>query len=253
VTAGDPVIVRSANVQVVGDAADLPQIRAALEQFEPKVGAPLDHAAYENSKTAIDTQLQALGFFNSELVQHRVEVMRSANSADIQLQWNSNRRYRFGELNFSDTQFDEAFLRKFVPWDAGDYYSAEQLLAFQQRLVDADYFSSVSVQPDLEKAADDTVPIEALLIPAKRTVYTAGAYVSTDSGPGVRLGFERCWLNRRGHKLGGQIQYSQRLQEISASYRIPQPEKLRIYTFGGGNRDEETDTSRSRMARLAAS
>jgi len=253
VTAGDPVVVRSANVQVIGEAADLPQIRAALEQFEPKVGAQLDHAAYENSKTAIDTQLQALGFFNSELVQHRVEVMRSANSADIQLQWHSNRRYRFGELNFSDTQFDEAFLRKFVPWDAGDYYSAEQLLAFQQRLVDADYFSSVSVQPDLEKAAVDTVPIEALLIPAKRTVYTAGAYVSTDSGPGVRLGFERRWLNRRGHKLGGQIQYSQRLQEISASYRIPQPEKLRMYTFGGGYRDEETDTSRSRMARLAAS
>ncbi len=248
---GDPVLVRSSDVRIVGDATELPEVRGALEAFEPRIGEPLDHAAYENSKTAIDTQLNALGYFDTELVEHRVEVVRSAHAADIRLQWNSNERYRFGDVAFSEAQFPESFLQRYVPWKEGDFYSAAELLTLQQRLVDADYFSSVSIQPDLEKLENERVPIEALLIPAKRTVYTAGVYVSTDTGPGVRLGFDRRWVNKRGHKLGGQIEYSQRLQQVGASYRIPVPDERRMYTFSGGYRDEETDTSRSRMARLS--
>jgi translocation and assembly module TamA len=248
---GDPVIVREADVRIEGDATELQDVKTALEAFEPKIGQRLDHSAYENSKTAIDTQLRALGYFDAELVEHRVEVLQSANSADIQLQWNSNARHRFGEVDFTDAQFPEDFLQRYVPWKQGDYYSAEQLLALQQRLVDADYFSTVSVQPDLEKLDGEQVPIQALVIPAKRTVYTAGVYMSTDSGPGVRLGADRRWLNRRGHKLGGQIEYSQRLQQVATNYRIPVPDEMRMYTFSAGYRDEETDTSRSRMARLS--
>jgi translocation and assembly module TamA len=92
-----------------------------------------------------------------------------------------------------------------------------------------------------------------LLVPAKRTLYSADLFVSTDSGPGVRLGIERRWLNRKGHKLGGDIEYSKRVEEIGLSYRIPRPgPRNRMYTFATGYRDEETDTSRSRTARLAA-
>lgn len=249
---GKPVLVRRSDVRIVGDATELQDVRSVLEAFEPKIGQPLDHVAYESSKTAIDTQLSALGYFDAELVEHRVEVVRSARTADINLQWNSNQRYRFGEVAFTEAQFPETFLQQYVPWKEGDFYSAAELLMLQQRLVDADYFSSVSVQPDLEKLEDDSVPIQALVIPAKRTVYTAGLYVSTDTGPGVRLGMDRRWVNKRGHKLGGQIEYSQRLQQAALSYRIPVPDKRRIYTFTGGYRDEETDTSRSRMARLSA-
>lgn len=248
---GPPVLVRTSDVRILGDATELGDIRRALDAFAPRVGEPLNHVTYENSKTAIDTQLKALGYFASELVEHRVEVVQSANTADIRLQWNSNNRHRFGPVSFSDSQFPESFLQRYVPWKEGDPYSAVELLTLQQRLVDADYFSTVSVQPDLEKLENDQVPIEALVIPAKRTVYTAGVYVSTDTGPGVRLGFDRRWVNKRGHKLGGQIEYSQRLQQAAASYRIPVPDEQRMYTFSGGYRDEETDTSRSRMARLS--
>jgi translocation and assembly module TamA len=251
---GEPVLIRESTVRVQGDAAELPEVQNALAQFEPKVGGVLDHGAYENSKAMVSTELQAQGYFDADLARHRIEVVQSANAANIDVEWVSNRRYRFGEINFSDAQFPETFLQRYVPWKEGDYYSTQQLLTLQQRLVDADYFSAVSVQPDLERASDDSMPIEVLLLRAKRTVYTADAYVSTDTGPGIRLGADRRWLNKRGHKLGAEIEYSQRLQEISTNYRIPKPgPRNRNYNFGAGYRDEETDTSRSRMARLVAS
>jgi translocation and assembly module TamA len=109
------------------------------------------------------------------------------------------------------------------------------------------------VAPDLEHAADGVVPIDVMLIPAKRTLYTANIYYSTDTGPGTKLSVQRRWLNKRGHKLGGDVEYSARLKEVATKYQIPKPgPRNRNYSFGAGYRDEETDTSTSRMARLAA-
>jgi translocation and assembly module TamA len=251
---GPPVIVESADVRVAGEASELPEVRLALEQFAPRLGERLDHSTYEASKSAINSQLQAAGFFDAKLERRRVEVTQATNTAHIDLLWDSHERYRFGDVHFSDVQFPDDFLRRYVPWEEGDYYSATDLLTLQQRLVDADYFSVVSVQPDMDKAGDGIAPIEAVLVPAKRTVYTAGVYMSTDSGPGVRLGVDRRWLNKRGHKLGGEIQYSSRLQQVGVNYRIPKPgDPMQNYNFSAGYRDEETDTSRSRMARLSAS
>ena len=63
----------------------------------------------------------------------------------------------------------------------------------------------------------------------------------------------RRWLNKRGHKLSSQVQYSARLQDFRTEYRIPKPGRPnRTLSFGVGYRDEETDSSTSRMARAAA-
>jgi len=78
---GDPVIVRTSNIRIVGAASNIAAIRLALEQFKPRVGDRLDHSLYERSKNAIDTQLQAYGFFDSELIEHRVEVSKATSSA----------------------------------------------------------------------------------------------------------------------------------------------------------------------------
>lgn len=250
---GEPVIVRDLKVQVNGGAQELPEVQRALKAFKPERGERLEHGAYEGSKANISAVMQSSGYFDSKLTQHRVEVTRSADTAAVDLAWNSGERYRFGATNFSNTQFPETFLKRYVPWKDGDFYSTEQLLLLQQRLVDADYFATVSVQPNLDQAKDGVVPIDALLIPARRTVYSAGAYMSTDSGLGGRLGMDRRWLNQRGHKMGGELEYSQRLESYSTYYRIPRPgPNNRNYNFAAGYRDEETDSSRSRAARLGA-
>ena len=253
VNRGDPVIVQQSRIEISPEATELEPVKLALEKFEPKNGARLDHGAYERSKELIATALANDGYLAAQLVRHKVSVVRGANTADIDLAWEAGTRHRLGELRFSKSQFPDAFLQKYKLWKDGEYYSADKLLALQQSLVDADYFTSVAVAPDLEHVADGVVPVDVMLIPAKRTLYTANIYFSTDSGPGTKLGVQRRWLNKRGHKLGGEIEYSARLEEISTKYQIPRPgPRPRSYTFGAGYRDEETDTSRSRMARLAA-
>jgi translocation and assembly module TamA len=252
---GDPAIVRHARVEVRGDGKEQRRVAAALAGFAPKVGERLDHATYEASKTAIDTSLRGSGYLDAKTSRRRVTVRPDDESADVDLQWESGARYKFGAVRFTgDAPFPEQYLHDFVPWREDAYFSSEQVLNLQQRLVDADYFQLVSVAPALDERKDGAVPIDVLLKRDQRTVYSGEVYYSTDFGAGIRVGAQRRWVNTKGHKADAQLEYSQRLQNAALHYQIPQPSREdRAYDFGVAYRDETTDVSRSRNFQLAAS
>jgi len=254
VTPGDPVVVRESHVEVVGEGKDQRRVVAALAGFVPKVGERLDHPTYEASKTIIDTSLRGAGFLDAKFTQRRVTVIPEEHSAKVDLQWESGSRYKFGDVRFAgDAPFPEEFLHEFVPWREDAYFNSEQVLNLQQRLVDADYFELVSVQPAIDEKKDGTVPIDVLLKRDERTVYSGEVYYSTDFGAGVRLGAARRWLNKKGHKGDVKAEYSERLQEVGFHYGIPRPSRNdRSYDFGIGYRDETTDVTRSRNFQVAA-
>ena len=251
---GEPAVVRNVRVEVRGEGREQRRVAEAVAGFVPRVGERLDHASYEASKAVIDTSLRGAGFLDAKYEQRRVTVRPEMQSADIDLAWESGPRYRFGEVRFSgDPPFPDKFLREFVPWREGAYFNSEQVLNLQQRLVDADYFELVSVQPALDEKKDGTVPIDVLVNRDERTVYTGEVYYSTDFGAGVRVGAERRWLNKKGHKADVEIEYSQRLEEYAFHYQIPRPARDdRSYDYGVAYRDETTDVSRSRNFQLAA-
>ncbi len=174
VTPGEPVKVASKNVKVNGDAAQLGPVRRAVRRFKPDEGEVLNHGTYEQSKEDVESALLNNGFLRMKSTQKRVEVSRKANTAAIDLEWESGPRMKFGNVRFSEAQFPPEFLERYIPGNRISYYSPDELVAFQQRLVDADYFATVSVLPDLEHAEGLNVPINVELSPAKRTIYTAG-------------------------------------------------------------------------------
>ncbi len=253
VTPGEVVRVRSLDLRLDGDADGQKPVQKALAAFVPGKGQPLDQSAYEKSKARLHAALVATGYLDAKLVTHQVEVSRATASADIHLAWQVGQRYRFGATHFDGAQLPDAFLQRFVPWREGDFYTQERLLAFQQRLIDADYFSIVEVQPNRAQAHADSVPIEVALAPAKRSVYTGGLFVGTDTGPGLRGGMRRRWINRRGHKLLFDTLLAQRLRTSALEYQIPLAGlDNHSLSFGVNYRDEDTDTSTSRTFGLAA-
>ncbi|MEO6968264.1 MAG: autotransporter assembly complex family protein [Rhodanobacteraceae bacterium] len=253
VAPGPTTRVAQLDLWVQGDAHDLRPVRQALRTFHPQTGETLDDARYEQSKSRIANALAENGYLDAKATAHRVEVTRADNRADIHLHYLSGPRYRFGAVSFEGSQFRPGFLQRYVPWQQGDWYTQADLLKLQQELTDADYFSLVDVQPDIEDAHDDKVPVKVNLVPAKRHVYTAGVFVGTDTGPGVRGGVQWRWINDRGHKLKTEALLAQRLKNAQVTYEIPRPGPYhRSFNFGVGYRDENTDTSQSRTLSLAA-
>jgi len=250
---GAPTRVTLREVAVEGEAAKLPAVVKAIEDFQPRQGEIFNHAQYEASKTAVQEALADHGFLSAKLATHRVEVNTAERSARISLAWEAGRLYRFGPTTFTGAQFSPEFLDRYLPWREGEEYSGTQVLEFQRRLVGADYFATVSIQPHPEKEVDGAVPVEVTLSPAKRNIYSAAVYASTDHGAGVELGVQRRWLNSRGHKGQAEIDYAQRYQALELSYRMPLPgRRSRVLSIAGTYRDETTESSVSQTEKLAA-
>src|SRR5690606_29256248 len=117
------------------DADGQKPVRQALAAFAPAQDMPLDHAAYEKSKATLQSALFASGYLDAELVTHEVKVTRSAQSAVIHLAWEVGPRYRLGPTTFEGGQFPPQFLERYLPWQEGDFYTQDAVLALQQRLI----------------------------------------------------------------------------------------------------------------------
>ncbi|GAB6196848.1 autotransporter assembly complex protein TamA [Lysobacter xanthus] len=254
---GAPVRVRNVAVRVEGEAqADAP-VREEVEAFRPVAGEALDHAVYEASKTRISRVLAERGYFDVDLANHRVDVTRATGSADIDLLWTSGARYRMGTVTFLQTPksiVDDSLLQKLVNWRPGEPYHQRRVERLRESLQRLDYFSAIDVAPLPDKAVDRRVPIEVTLTPAKRSVYTAGLSYGSDSGAGVRLGVDRRWLNRRGHKATALLDFAQRRKTLTLNYRIPAFAWLDgWYTFALQAADEQTDFIDNRRVEFLAS
>src|SRR5262245_21369337 len=126
VTLGEPVKVREQSVVVSGDGAQIRQVERAVRRFKPGQGEQLDHGVYEGSKAAVEQALLNSGYLRMKATKHEVKVARKENTADIDVAWDSGPRMRFGEVHFSEAQFPQEFLERYIPWKPGDYYSPEQ-------------------------------------------------------------------------------------------------------------------------------
>ena len=254
---GQPVRIRGFDVGVDGDAGDDAPVQQALAAFAPRQGDVLDHTLYEGSKTRISRQLAAHGYFDAEFASRRIEVTRADNAADIALRWTSGPRYALGDVAFSQTPdaiIREPLLRKLVDWDLGDPYDEAKLEQLRQSLVSLDYFGLVEVLPQPEAAQGKVVPVQVNLTPAPRSIYVAGASYGTESGPGVRLGVERRYLNPRGHKALAQLDYARKRKTLTLQYRVPAFAWLDgWYTASLQAADEQTDSLDTRRVEFVAS
>jgi translocation and assembly module TamA len=253
VVPGDPTTVAALELDVPKPAREHKAVAKAIAAFSPGKGQRFDNDAYEKSKAAIQATLIATGYLDAELTTHRVEVTRASGRAAIQLAWKPGVRYHYGATTLEGDQFAAGMLERYVPWHDGDFYSQGQLLELQQRLIDADYFGVVDVRPNLRQRKDGIVPITVMLAPAKRNVYTAGIFIDTDIGFGVKAAMRRRWVNARGHKFTTEALVAQRLKSLAATYTIPLPgPDQRSLNFGANYRDENTDTTQSRTESLVA-
>lgn len=251
---GEPVVVTARELLMRGAAEDDATVTDAVAAFEPKVGEVFDHRRYEAGKGRVERALREHGYFDAVTDTARVEVLRAERSADIAVAWDSGPRHRFGEVEFGEHPFRPQLLHKVVRFEPGEPYDQNKLIALQRSLTELDYFAVVDVQPQPEAREDDLVPIRVGLTPAKRNIYSAGVSYGTDTGAGVNAGWERRWINRRGHKSLLRLDATQRRQLFTAQYRVPAFAWVDgWYTAALNVLGEEFDGLESERAELVAS
>ncbi len=251
---GVPVPIRSADVQLFGAGAGEAGFQKLVKAQPLSVGAPLNQPRYDSLKSSLQKRALEQGYFDARFLRHEIRLDLDAYHADIVLHYDTGARYRLGEVTFAPSSLSDDFLARYVTFKPGDNYSTKAVLGLQEALTDSDYFSSVDVIAQRERAEDLQVPVNVTVVPHKRNKYTFGLGYGTDTGARASAGWERRLVNKRGHRFATDLRLSEVKNNLSASYSVPlrnpRTEKL---TYSAGYFDSDTDTNRSQTILLGAS
>lgn len=254
VSPGKPVPVGTFDVELDADSQQNPDFAGLLENFPLKPGRTFNHLEYEKFKNDLGQIASEQGYINAHFTEHRVEIDLQHYQANIYLHFVADKRFRFGEVVFSDAVLDDQLLRRFVPFKKGDAYTLNGLIDLQQALNDTDYFSKVEVSPGVVDKEKLEIPVNVLIKPRKRHRINVGLGYGTDTGQRTKIDWQFPRLNSRGHKLNTDASVSQLGYSLGAQYRIPvfNP-RTDQFIFSTGVVNEKTDSSESTVNTIGMS
>jgi translocation and assembly module TamA len=243
IQAGQAVRIGDINIEFT-DPSHYRVFEPALSELPIRRGDQLNHSHYERLKAQLSGYAVENGYFSARFLRSELAIDLQNNLAHVNLEFEPGERFRFGEIRISPMEdLSDNFLSRFLTFEAGSDYSTDALIELRQKLNDSQYFSQVIVSPLLSQAVDQEIPVTVELGMRPRRSYSAGAGVSTDIGPRLRLMYEDRYINRRGHRLNAELGISPLQLEPSVSYvmplRDPVNESLR---FSGGFQRQETDS-----------
>lgn len=248
---GTPVMMSNIDINIRNDAR---LFSSVLENLSLESGDQLNQQRYEDLKSNLSSRAVEFGFFSARFERSQLLLDLQENTASVSIDFEPGERYRFGNVEIQPIEhLSEEFIRRFIDFEEEAFYSSSALIDLRKSLNDSQYFSSVTVTPELNANQDAHVPIMIALEPRPRKVYSIGTGITTDIGPRVTASYEDRYLNRSGHRFDFGASASPIEQSMDLNYTIPMEnpatESLR---FSGGFLNEDNDTFASSTFKLGS-
>lgn len=248
---GTPVMMSNIDIDIRNDEQ---LFSSVLENLPLASGDQLNQQRYEDLKSDLSSRAVEFGFFSARFERSQLLLDLQENTASASIDFNPGERYRFGNVEIQPIEhLSEEFIRRFIDFEEGAFYSSSALIDLRKSLNDSQYFSSVTVTPELNANQNALVPIMIALEPRPRKVYSIGTGITTDIGPRITASYEDRYLNRSGHRFDFGSSASPIEQSMDLNYTIPMEnpatESLR---FSSGLLNEDNDTFASSTFKLGS-
>ncbi len=250
---GKPLYIRQSRIEVLGEGVKYKVFEDLLKNTELGSYKILNHGVYEELKNAIHNTALSMGFFDGKFTSKRIMVYQNQNFADIELVYDSGKRYDFGELIMND---ETAELYKpshpLQNFKTGDKFATKKINNFVSSLNQTGYYNSVDVRPVLDKAENFQVPVEMHLERRANNNMRIGLGYSTDDGPRVLLEWNKPLLNSRGDSLSTLMTLTKITQDAQLVYKIPgENPNLDYYTINAAQTHTDFNDTLSDRTQLA--
>jgi len=255
----DPVVV--IEVQP-GEPVRVESVEIVLEGFKPNPQSPFDTAAltaswtlpkgdifrqedWEKAKRALLRQVVQTRYPRAVLTETEAAVDPERRAATLRLVLDSGPELRFGALRIEGLKrYPASIVANLNQIKPGDYYSEAALQAYQSRLQDTGYFSTVEVSADMSAVLDEQIdagkeqqagasktvpapdvaptPVLPLLVRVaenKRRNVSAGLGYSTNTGKRAQLNYDD--LVVRGLKMKSALTLETKKQTAKADFYFP--------------------------------
>jgi translocation and assembly module TamA len=224
-----PLTINKVTREIIGAGREDKGFRERFNSLKLKEGDVLNQTIYESFKSSMFNYALSNGYFDYHWQATRLDLVREEKQANVLLIAQSGPQYQFGELKFVGDDKAKAIIERLKPFKAGDAYSSAILADFNRSLNQSGYFTRVIARPVVSEADGLLVPVEVSLLHRPTDAFNVSVGAATDTGPRVRLGWERPWVNSKGHSASSDIFISAPEQSVTADYRIPMRNITRDY------------------------
>mgnify|MGYP003376440803 CR=1 FL=1 len=243
---GKPLYIRQSRIEVLGEGVKYKVFEDLLKNTELGSYKILNHGVYEELKNAIHNTALSMGFFDGKFTSKRIMVYQNQNFADIELVYDSGKRYDFGDLIMND---ETAELYKpshpLQNFKTGDKFATKKINNFVSSLNQTGYYNSVDVRPVLDKAENFQVPVEMHLERRANNNMRIGLGYSTDE-------WNKPLLNSRGDSLSTLMPLTKITQDAQLVYKIPgENPNLDYYTINAAQTHTDFNDTLSDRTQLA--
>ncbi|WP_153301477.1 autotransporter assembly complex protein TamA [Endozoicomonas arenosclerae] len=250
---GQPILIRNIKVELKGEARKNRTFKKIVKRSPLKKGAVFNSGEYEDLKSSLSTQGQSLGFFDAQMQTHTVKIYPGDYAADVELVFDSGKRYRFGEIVYGEIpENTKALIEEMLTFKPGSKYRSVRLGNLNKDLASTGYFQQIDIRPMRNRTENYHVPIFINVSPNKNYEIETGAGYSTDEGPRLSLTWDIPLINDRGHSLTNEALISAPRTELTSSYKIPYGNPLtEFYDLQAGYQYKKQEDTKSNLASTA--
>lgn len=205
---GSPLLVGTVNVSITGDAINDPEVKNFLANFPIQQGDILNTIKYKKTKQDFLELAAKRGYILAKIEVSEIRIDLAKYTATIVFRCTSGPRYFFNSTVFSANPLSDKFLKKFLTYKEGEYYSSEKIHSSQANLNNSNLFKNVIIEPQYKETANLKVPMFVHITPRQSQKYTFGVGYGTDTGIRGLLGLELYNFASNGQHFKGFIKAS---------------------------------------------
>ncbi len=248
IKANRPIKVRKIQIKLAGEGLTQKEFRELRNKPPYQRGSILNHKKYTDYKNQLKNISQTYGYFDAAFETHEITVNPKRYTADVNLHFNTGKRYRFGKIKIQQKVLNKKVIQNYLQIKEGELYSSERLIRQQQLLQNSGYYADIKIDALHQQAVNQRIPINIKLTEKKRNAYKFKVGYGTDTGPRVSAELERRWTGSKGRRLDLSATASSRISTFSARLTEPRanPEDDRLSYLFEWKQDINNDiTSRS--------
>jgi translocation and assembly module TamA len=231
VETGEPVRITALTVSLTGPGAGEEPLQKLAAAFPLQKDGILLQQTYEKAKDALQLRAQELGYLDAEYPVHEIRIARDALSARIELILKTGEKYYFDGVKIVGApDYPDAFLRRYLTFRSGEYFSAAKMAESQLNLNNSERFREVIVTAQKQEAEGANVPVLIQLKPGPRRSLRPGIGYGTDTGGRFTLRYRDLNMLHEGHEFYSNLYISERLQGLAAGYVLPSSGDFRSNT-----------------------
>lgn len=198
---------------IVADGEARKVLERVRQNWSLRRGQPFRQEDWAAAKRDAVRDVASWRYASARVAASEARIDPKEASARLRVEIASGPPFRFGAIDVTGSRrYPEALAVNVAPLKAGDAYDRDQLILYQQRLLESGYYASVQAEVEPNPALADAAPLHVALLEANSQRIEGGLSYNTDVGPRLeaRYGnmdiFDTAWRFRSALRLDKKIQ-----------------------------------------------